>query len=116
MDTAARFDAWNKAVGGGWMSPDEARQRENMTPVPGGDTPYLQQQQYSLAALAKRDRDDPFSKPTPAAAPAADNAQPEAADANAGADTNADTADDATKSIYLLGLQSVFKEQLYATR
>jgi phage portal protein BeeE len=35
-------------------------------PVAGGDSPYLQQQNYSLAALAKRDSSpDPFDKATP---------------------------------------------------
>ena len=49
-------------VGGGWMSPNEARAGENMKPVDGGDSPYLQQQNYSLAALAKRDaKVDPFA-------------------------------------------------------
>ena len=70
MDTATQIDALNKAVGGGWMSPDEARARRNLAPVPGGSTPYLQQQNFSLAALDARDRSaDPFgtSAPKPAA-------------------------------------------------
>ena len=53
------------------MAPNEARAGENLRPVAGGDSPYLQQQNYSLAALAKRDtKADPFanaSKPEPAA-------------------------------------------------
>jgi len=70
MDPSTRLDAHNKAVNGGWKSPDEVRREENMPPVPGGNTPYLQQQNYSLAALAKRDAsDDPFSKATPPAQP-----------------------------------------------
>jgi hypothetical protein len=55
MDTTSRYDAWTKAIGAGWMSPNEARLRENMEPVEGGDTPYLQQQNWSLAQLNKRD-------------------------------------------------------------
>jgi HK97 family phage portal protein len=71
MDPATRLEAHNKAVGGGWKSPDEVRREENLPPVPGGSTPYLQQQNYSLGALAKRDAsDDPFGKATPPAAPA----------------------------------------------
>ena len=52
MDTAARYDAKNKAVAGGWMSPNEARASENLAPVKGGESPYLQQQNYSLARPA----------------------------------------------------------------
>lgn len=55
MDPATRLESHNKAVGGGWFAPNEARREENYPPVPGGDTPYLQQQNYSLAALDRRD-------------------------------------------------------------
>jgi HK97 family phage portal protein len=78
MDPSTRLEAHNKAVGGGWKSPDEVRREENLPPVEGGATPYLQQQNYSLAALAKRDAgDDPFSKGSPA--PAADPSARESA-------------------------------------
>lgn len=71
MDPATRLEAHNKAVGGGWKAPDEVRREENLPPVEGGSTPYLQQQNYSLAALAKRDAsDDPFGKASPPASPA----------------------------------------------
>ncbi|WP_229202424.1 phage portal protein [Burkholderia pseudomallei] len=69
MDPAARYDAHSKAVGGGWMAPNEARAAENMPPVPGGDTPYLQQQNYSLDALAKRDTNPAPSSATLTSAP-----------------------------------------------
>ncbi|WP_230323586.1 phage portal protein [Burkholderia pseudomallei] len=69
MDPAARYDAHSKAVGGGWMAPNEARAAENMPPVPGGDTPYLQQQNYSLGALAKRDTNPAPSSATLTSAP-----------------------------------------------
>jgi len=64
MDEGAQHAANAQAVGAGYMSPNEARATVHLAPVDGGDTPYLQQQNFSLAALAKRDRDDPFSKPT----------------------------------------------------
>jgi HK97 family phage portal protein len=76
MDTATRFDALGKAIGAGWMAPNEARRKEGLPPVSGGDSPMMQQQQFSLAALAERDRDKPFSKPEPAPA-AQPSAQPE---------------------------------------
>jgi HK97 family phage portal protein len=78
MDPAARFEAHNKAISGGWLAPNEARREENLPPVEGGDSPLLQQQNYSLAALAKRDAsDDPFgtASPPPVASP-----EPEPAD------------------------------------
>lgn len=68
MDTATLVEAESKAVGAGIKAPDEARKRLNLGKVPGGASPYLQQQNYSLAALAKRDAmDDPFASKTPAA-------------------------------------------------
>lgn len=67
MDTATRYKSHSDAVGGGWLAPNEARKKENYRPKPGGDTPYMQQQNYSLAALSKRDAsDDPFKTATPA--------------------------------------------------
>jgi HK97 family phage portal protein len=62
MDSVAQIEVLSKAVGGGIMAPNEARRKMNLGPVDGGDTPYLQQQNYSLAALAKRDAQvDPFA-------------------------------------------------------
>jgi HK97 family phage portal protein len=58
MDTISRFDSYGKAIGAGWMTPNEARRRESMPPIDGGDQCYLQQQNYALSALAKRDREE----------------------------------------------------------
>lgn len=55
MDTLTRYKAHGEAMRSGWIKPDEIRAKEDMPPVEGGNTPYLQQQNYSLAALAKRD-------------------------------------------------------------
>ncbi len=55
MDTATRFASHSEAIKGGWMSPNEARQLENLPPVDGGETPYMQQQNWALSALAERD-------------------------------------------------------------
>lgn len=74
MDTATLIEAEAKAVGAGIKSPDEARKRMDLKPVAGGDTPYLQQQNYSLAALAKRDtQEDPFSNNARPVVPPASN-------------------------------------------
>lgn len=67
MDEGARHAANAQAVGAGYMSPNEARATVGLPPSKGGETPYLQQQNYSLAALAQRDSDDPFSKPVQSA-------------------------------------------------
>lgn len=61
MDPLGRAEVTDKQIHAGVLSPNEARARDNRQPVTGGDSPYLQQQNYSLAALAKRDaKDDPF--------------------------------------------------------
>lgn len=63
MDTAAKVKAASDAIGAGFLSPNEARWQFDLKPVQGGDTPYLQQQNFSLAALEKRDqKEDPFAK------------------------------------------------------
>jgi HK97 family phage portal protein len=80
MDTATKTKAAADAIGAGAMAPDEARERYfGLGPVEGGDTPYMQQQMFSLKALAQRDQNDPFSKPAPApaAAPAAAQVPPD---------------------------------------
>ena len=56
MDSGSRTKAAGDSIGSGALSPDEARKKYfGLGPVPGGDSPYLQQQYYSLAALAARD-------------------------------------------------------------
>lgn len=71
MDTATRYKSHSDAVNGGWMTPNEARRAEDLPPVVGGDSCFLQQQNYSLQALAKRDaKIDPFAKPEAANGPA----------------------------------------------
>jgi HK97 family phage portal protein len=67
MDTATRYKAHSDAIGGGWLAPNEARLDEDLPPAEGGDSPMMQQQQFSLEALAERDQDQPFAKPLPAA-------------------------------------------------
>jgi HK97 family phage portal protein len=69
MNNETKTKAAADSIGSGGMSPDEARKRYfGLGKVKGGDTPYLQQQYYSLAALAQRDSDQPFAKPAPAPA------------------------------------------------
>lgn len=71
MDTTALFESNNKGVAGGWLAPNEARFRANYKGVAGGGAPMIQQQNYSLEALAKRDAQaDPFGTAPPALPPA----------------------------------------------
>lgn len=65
LDTAARFASYEVAMRSGWLAPNEVRAKENLPPVEGGDSPMIQQQNFSLAALARRD-----NASTPAALPA----------------------------------------------
>lgn len=71
MDLSTLMETLEK--GKNYLTPNEGRRRLNVPGVTGGDDVYRQQQDYSLAALAKRDaKADPFAKtpdssPTPAA-------------------------------------------------
>lgn len=61
MDASSHMDYLVKAVGGSIFSPNEARAKLGKTAVSGGESPMIQQQNYSLAAIAKRDaKADPF--------------------------------------------------------
>jgi HK97 family phage portal protein len=74
MDTSTQYKTYGDGIARGLLAPNEGRQKLNLPPVSGGESPYLQQQNYSLAALAKRDsKTDPFAtnKPAVPAAPAA---------------------------------------------
>lgn len=74
MDPLTRADVAAKQSNAGIISPNEARIRENLPPVAGGDTPYLQQQNWSLAALDRRDKREQEQTPAlPAPTPAGDN-------------------------------------------
>jgi HK97 family phage portal protein len=69
MDPLGRAKVYEAHGKTGLMAPDEARRKEGRHPVPGGKYPYMQQQNYSLEALAKRDaKEDPFGKEQPATA------------------------------------------------
>lgn len=67
MDSGRKIDFLQKGVAGAIMTPNEARRRFNLAPITGGDTVYLQQQNYSLEALASRDSQDPLAPQQPVA-------------------------------------------------
>lgn len=62
MDTKTQMETLGVGVNKAIYAPNEARKKMNLGPVVGGDSPMIQQQNYSLAALARRDaREDPFN-------------------------------------------------------
>ena len=84
MDKTAQVEFAAKGVERAIFAPNEARAMFNRKPVKGGESPMAQQQNYSLAALAKRDaKDDPFEtakQTAPAPKPeAANEPNPDAA-------------------------------------
>lgn len=80
LDSKSLMEVLDKSKGK--LTVNEQRRRLGAKPVAGGDTVYLQEQDHSLEALAKRDaREDPFAKGAPAptpASPANDNTDEEA--------------------------------------
>jgi len=77
MDQTAHMKMLGEGVKNGVMTPNEARKERNLRPVEGGNTIYMQEQNFSLEALAKRDaKEDPFGS----AAPPAPAVTPEPAD------------------------------------
>lgn len=80
MDSVTQMSVLKEGIGASVFAPNEARKKVDLPPVDGGDSPMAQQQNYSLAALAKRDsQDDPFAPAAakPSTAPANDNAAAE---------------------------------------
>jgi HK97 family phage portal protein len=75
MDQGGQVETLTKAVSGSLLTVNDARKRMDEKPVAGGDSIWMQQQNYSLEALAERDKNDPFKKPDPPPAiPAGDPA------------------------------------------
>jgi HK97 family phage portal protein len=67
LDTATRTKAAADGIGSGALAPNEARKKYfGLGPVPGGESPYMQQQNYSLEALTARDSAAVTPAPTPA--------------------------------------------------
>jgi HK97 family phage portal protein len=66
MDTATQYKTYGEGISRGILAPNEARKKLNLKPVTGGDSVFLQQQNFSVEALGKRDaKDDPFANKTP---------------------------------------------------
>jgi hypothetical protein len=53
MDTAALYQSITSGISGGFLAPNEGRRKLNLPPVEGGDSPFLQQQNYAIEDLSK---------------------------------------------------------------
>lgn len=73
MDTGAQVLAVRDIVGAGVMSPNEGRKRFDLSPVKGGEAPFLQEQNWPIGILAARDTPvRPPTAPADTTSPAAD--------------------------------------------
>ena len=110
MDSTTLTTVIRDAVGAGVMSPNEGRSKFDLKPVEGGESPYLQQQNYSLAALAKRDAQvNPFVSSPP---PAADATPPP--DTGTPASAAEPQPDQAAKQLVGMELTEKFTASLFA--
>lgn len=69
MDEGKRAEVATKLVGGGIETPNEGRVRFNRTPLEGGDTVYMQQQDYPLDQVRLNKIEPPAPPAPPAPAP-----------------------------------------------
>jgi phage portal protein BeeE len=65
MDTATHVKTLAEGVRGGVLTPNEARRELDLKPLPGGDTIYLQHQDYPMEMLFERE-DLKALEPSPA--------------------------------------------------
>jgi HK97 family phage portal protein len=68
-----RYAALNRAVGGPWMSPNEARSSEGFGPVDGGEEPMVQIQNRPLSQINEPPPASPNTPPAPGNDPNADD-------------------------------------------
>ena len=107
MDTKTQYETFGAGVKNTMLTPNEARKKVGFKKVTGGDAVFIQQQNYSVEAIAKRDaKEDPFATKTSSGGdsggqtpnPANDNPP---ADATA-ADAQDQQATDQQRSMWLL--------------
>lgn len=79
MDAGTQIKMLKEGVTGALYHPNEARRKLGLKPTKGGDQAFLQQQNFSLEALAKRDaKEDPFASGSGTAPAQPDPTEPEA--------------------------------------
>jgi HK97 family phage portal protein len=89
MDTATQYKTYGDGIKASLLAPNEGRKKIGLKPLPGGDTVYMQQQNFSLEDLNKRSQsDDPFAagktspvSTKPVASPSDDTEDPSIDDA-----------------------------------
>lgn len=54
LDMASRYKAHSEGIAGGWLTPNEAREAEDLSPIAGGNECFMQQQQWPVRELARR--------------------------------------------------------------
>lgn len=69
MDPQKMSEVEGTKVKNSIATPNEARRKFGLKPLTGGDTVYMQQQNYSIEALAERDKNNPLALPEPEPAP-----------------------------------------------
>lgn len=63
MDAVTQMGVVKEGISAAVYSPNEGRRKFDLMPVEGGESPFLQEQNFSLSALAKRDAQaDPFDR------------------------------------------------------
>lgn len=78
MDTAKRGEVWGKLANDGIATPNEGREQFGLDPLEGGDTVYMQQQDYPLDQVRQNKITQPAPPaPPPAPAPPAPDGDPE---------------------------------------
>lgn len=86
-DFAGRIDATCKGIQGGLFTPNEARAREGLSPVPNGDECYMQQQMVPLGT-------EPAPAPAPNSTPPAGSDGGDEGGNGSAPDDGADVGDD----------------------
>jgi HK97 family phage portal protein len=82
MDSATQMEVLTKATGTPVMEINAARKKLDLPPIEGGESIWMQQQNYSLEALSERDKNSPLlpaPAPQPVVQPTDEQAQIEAA-------------------------------------
>jgi HK97 family phage portal protein len=100
MDSATQAEVTTKLVQGSVLTINEGRRAHNLPPLPGGDTVYMQQQDFPLqeVRLNKIAPPEPPAPP-PAPAPAPEPPPPPADDEELTEDEQRDLADYITKEL-----------------